>query len=149
MEFINEVLEDIWKDRYQKNGETLEDNILRVAQFCGKTEEDITKFKEVMINGLFFPAGRTMSNSGIGKALTLNNCFVAPEIQDSLEDIFAKVTLGARTHQRGGGIGYDFSQIRPKGTPTSNDAIASGALSFMDVFNAQTNTILQGNRRKQ
>jgi len=77
----------------------------------------------------------------------MNNCFVAPQIKDSLDDIFKKVALGAKTHQRGGGIGYDFSQIRPKGTPTSNDAIASGAISFMDVFNAQTATILQGNRR--
>jgi ribonucleoside-diphosphate reductase alpha chain len=78
----------------------------------------------------------------------LNNCFVAPQIKDSLDDIFDKVKLGAMTHQKGGGIGYDFSQLRPKGTPTSNDAIASGAISFMDCFNAQTATILQGNRRK-
>ena len=79
--------------------------------------------------------------------MTLNNCFVAPQIKDDLTDIFSKVALGARTHQKGGGIGYDFSQLRPSGTPTSNDAIASGAVSFMDVFNAQTATILQGNRR--
>jgi ribonucleoside-diphosphate reductase alpha chain len=77
----------------------------------------------------------------------MNNCFVAPQIKDSLDDIFNKVALGAKTHQKGGGIGYDFSQLRPKGTPTSNDAIASGAISFMDVFNSQTATILQGNRR--
>jgi len=96
---------------------------------------------------MFFPAGRTMSNSGIGKDLTLNNCFVAPQIKDDLTDIFDKVSLGASTHQKGGGIGYDFSQLRPKGSPTTNDAIASGAVSFMDVFNAQTATILQGNRR--
>ena len=88
-----------------------------------------------------------MSNSNIGKNLTLNNCFVAPQIQDDLQDIFTKVKLGAVTHQKGGGIGYDFSQLRPKGTPTSNDAIASGNVSFMDVFNAQTATILQGGRR--
>lgn len=147
MEFINEVLKQIWEDRYKKNNETINENFKRVATYCGKTQEDIDNFYNLMANGEFFPAGRTMSNSGIGKSLTLNNCFVAPIIQDSLEDIFNKVSLGAKTHQRGGGIGYEFSQIRPKGTPTSNDAIASGALSFMDVFNAQTATILQGNRR--
>ena len=64
-----------------------------------------------------------------------------------MDDIFAKVALGARTHQRGGGIGYDFSDLRPAGEMTSNDAVASGPVSFMDVFNAQTATILQGNRR--
>ena len=147
MEFVNEVLENIWKDRYRKNGETLDDNFRRVAEYVGKTQEEKQEFYDVMKDVLFLPAGRTMSNSGIGRNLTLNNCFVAPQVKDDLSDIFSKVSLGAKTHQRGGGIGYDFSQLRPKGSPTSNDAIASGAISFMDVFNAQTATILQGNRR--
>lgn len=95
----------------------------------------------------FFPGGRTMSNAGIGESLTLNNCFTANSILDSLDGIFDAVKLGAQTHQRGGGIGYDFSSLRPAGSRTSNDAIASGPVSFMNVFNAQTATILQGNRR--
>ena len=146
-EFVNKVLEQIWSDRYQKNGETFDDNLKRVAKHCAQSSKEEKEFYDVMKNKLFFPAGRTMSNSGIGRDLTLNNCFVAPQISDDLTDIFEKVALGAKTHQRGGGIGYDFSQLRPKGTPTSNDAIASGAVSFMDVFNAQTATILQGGRR--
>ena len=147
MEFVNEILENIWKDRYRKNNETLDDNFRRVAKYISKTEEEEKEFYNIMKNILFLPAGRTMSNSGIGRDLTLNNCFVAPQIKDDLSDIFNKVSLGAKTHQKGGGIGYDFSQLRPKGSPTSNDAVASGAVSFMDVFNAQTATILQGNRR--
>ena len=147
MEFINEVLENIWKDRYRKYNENLDDNFKRVAVYVGKNPDEIEEFYNVMKDVLFLPAGRTMSNSGIGRDLTLNNCFVAPQIKDDLTDIFAKVSLGAKTHQKGGGIGYDFSQLRPKGSPTSNDAIASGAISFMDVFNSQTATILQGNRR--
>ena len=147
MKFVNEILENIWKDRYRKNDETLDDNFRRVAKYISKTEEEEDEFYNVMKDVLFLPAGRTMSNSGIGRDLTLNNCFVAPQIKDDLTDIFNKVSLGAKTHQKGGGIGYDFSQLRPKGSPTSNDAVASGAISFMDVFNAQTSTILQGNRR--
>lgn len=147
MDFVNSILENIWKDRYQKHGETLDDNFERVCTYCSKNDEEKQEFLNVMKQRLFFPAGRTMSNSGIGKTLTLNNCFVAPQIKDDLGDIFDKVKLGSITHQKGGGIGYDFSQLRPKGSPTSNDAIASGAVSFMDVFNAQTATILQGNRR--
>lgn len=143
----NPVLYDIWKDRYSKNGESVEENIRRVAKYCATNEKEEEEFFNVMNNGYFFPAGRTMSNAGIGRDLTLNNCFVAPQVKDDLSDIFNKVALGARTHQRGGGIGYDFSQLRPAGSPTSNDAIASGPISFMDVFNAQTATILQGNRR--
>ena len=96
---------------------------------------------------MFLPAGRTMSNSGIGESLTLNNCYTAPQIPDDLSSIFDSVKLGAITHKAGGGIGYDFSKIRPAGQPTSNDAIASGPVSFMEVFNTQTSTILQGNRR--
>lgn len=146
--FANEIVKKIWKDRYQKNGETPEENLHRVAKWCSLgVKEDEDKFFEIMDKGLFFPAGRVMSNAGIGKELSCNNCFTAPVIRDDLSDIFAKVALGARTHQRGGGIGYDFSNLRPKGSPTSNDAVASGAVSFMDVFNAQTATILQGNRR--
>lgn len=147
MKFANEIIENIWRDRYCKNNESLEDNFRRVAKFCGKNTEEEEEFFNVMNKGLFFPAGRTMSNSGIGSKLTLNNCFVASQIQDNYEDIFDKVKLGAITHQRGGGIGYDFSQLRPKGAPTSNNAVASGAVSFMDVFNTQTETTIQGQRR--
>lgn len=145
--FVNEVLEGIYKDRYPKNGETYEENLKRVAKFVSKNEDEESLFFELMSQGWFFPAGRTMSNSGIGKNLTLNNCFIAPQCEDSLDSIFKQVALGARVHQRGGGIGYDFSNIRPAGSPTSNEAIASGPVSFMNVFNAQTSTILQGNRR--
>ena len=147
MEFVNSIIENIWKDRYQKNEETVSENLRRVANFCAKTREEEERFYDVMSKGLFFPGGRTMSNSGIGTKLNLNNCFVAPQVQDSYDDIYDKVKLGAITHQRGGGIGYDFSQLRPSGSPTSNGAIASGAVSFMDVFNAQTETTIQGQRR--
>ena len=145
--FENKIFENIWKDRYQKNGETYNENLRRVADFCGKTEEEKDDFYELMASRKFFPGGRTMSNSGIGTRLTLNNCFVAPKIIDDLGKIFETVRLGALTHQKGGGIGYDFSGLRPAGTPTSNDAVASGPVSFANVFNAQTATILQGNRR--
>jgi len=145
--FVNPVFEEIWRDRYQKNGETYDESLHRVADFCGKTPEERNSFYDLMAEGKFFPGGRTMSNSGIGTRLGLNNCFVAPMIPDDLGGIFGMVQLGAITHQRGGGIGYDFSGLRPAGTPTSNDAIASGPVSFANVFNAQTETILQGNRR--
>ncbi len=147
MTFTNQTSKEIWQDRYQKNNETLRENIERVARHCATNEEDYMAFEQLMGDGLFFPAGRTMSNAGIGRTLTLNNCYVSPMIKDDMTDIFNKVKLGALTHKAGGGIGYSFSQLRPNGTPTSNDAIASGAISFMDVFNAQTATIMQGSRR--
>ena len=102
MEFINESIKKTWEDRYKKGDETVEDNLRRVARFCSKNKEEEDEFFDVMWNGYFYPAGRTISNSAIGSKLTLNNCFVAPQVQDNYEDIFSKVKLGAVTHQRGG-----------------------------------------------
>ena len=147
MDFTNPILSQIWKDRYCKNNETLDDNLKRVANYCSTTNQEQTEFYNIMKEGLFFPAGRTMSNSGIGKTLTLNNCFLNPVIHDNIDSIFNCVKYGAITHKAGGGIGYDFSLIRPNGTPTSNEAIASGVVSFMKVFDTQTETIMQGSRR--
>ena len=147
IEIQNQALKNIWQDRYQKNNETIEENVKRVAGYIATNDYEYESFCEVMSNGEFFPAGRTMSNAGIGETLTLNNCFLHPIVEDSMESIFDAVKCGAVTHKAGGGIGYDFSQIRPNGTPTSNQAIASGVVSFMDVFNAQTATVMQGSRR--
>lgn len=151
--FVNEVYESIWKDRYQKNGESYDNQLWRVADFVASAEGDwnapkwAEKFFSIMKEGYFFPAGRTMSNAGIGEKLTLNNCFVAPIVGNSMEQIFNAVKLGAMTHKAGGGIGYAFSNLAPNGYRTRNDAIASGPVSFMDVFNAQTATVQQGSRR--
>ena len=147
MQIENVISRQIWEDRYKKGDETFEDNLRRVAKYTATNKKEEQDFFNVMRDRLFFPAGRTMSNSGIGENLTLNNCFVANSVQDNIDGIFDRVKLGAKTHQRGGGIGYDFSLIRPSGTPTSNDAIASGVVSFMNVFDSQTATILQGGRR--
>lgn len=147
MRIENEILYNIWKDRYRKGNETIDDNLRRVAKYIALNKEEENDFYNVMNNGFFFPAGRTMSNSGIGSALTLGNCFTLNFVEDNIVDIFDKVKMGAITQKAGGGTGYEFSKIRPNGTPTSNDAIASGVVSFMDVFNAQTSCILQGGRR--
>ena len=153
--FVNEVYESIWKDRYQKNGESYDTQLWRVADFIATAESSIKEIRDkwaekffiIMKEGYFFPAGRTMSNAGIGEKLTLNNCFVAPIVGNSMEQIFDAVKLGAMTHKAGGGIGYAFSNLAPNGYKTRNDAIASGPVSFMDVFNAQTATVQQGSRR--
>ena len=147
MNIKNEALKQIWSDRYKKNNETIEDNIRRVAKYCSNNTEQEQKFFHIMNNGLFFPAGRTMSNAGVGKDLTLNNCFNLNFVEDSIDDIFDKVKMGAKTHKRGGGTGYEYSKIRPNGSPTSNEAIASGVVSFLHVFDTQTATIMSGGRR--
>lgn len=139
----------VWQDRYCKNNETIEQNIERVANYIFKDNPNWQySLQQTMLQKRFFPAGRTMSNAGIGQNLTLNNCFVLNHVEDSMEEIFEKVKYGALTQKAGGGTGYDFSKIRPKGSPTSNDAVASGVVSFIEAFDSQTKTVLQGNRRK-
>lgn len=143
----NLISKEIWNDRYRKHDETFEEQLKRVADYIGSTDKEKQDFYDVMIDGLFYPAGRTMSNSGIGKSLTLNNCFSLNFVPDSMEGIFNFVKYGAITQKAGGGTGYNFSLLRPNGTPTSNEAIASGVVSFMNAFDAQTHTVLQGSRR--
>ena len=144
---INKVSQQIWEDRYQKNKETFEDNIARVAKYLALDDKEFEMFYDVMERCLFYPAGRIMSNSDIGRNLTLNNCFTLNLVPDNMEGIFEYVKKGAITQKAGGGTGYNFSLLRPNGTPTSNDAVASGVVSFMDAFDSQTHTVLQGNRR--
>lgn len=147
MQIKNPVSYQIWKDRYCKNNETEDGNLHRVAKFCSNNEQEEKDLFNLLDNRLFFYGGRTMSNAGIGSSLTLNNCFNLNSVPDSIDGIFDAVRIGALTQKAGGGTGYDFSVIRPNGMPTSNDAIASGTVSFMKVFDTQTNTILQGGRR--
>ena len=143
----NIISKQIWEDRYRKNNETFDDNIKRVAKHISTNDDEYEEFYNVMNRRLFMPAGRTMSNSGIGKSLTLNNCFTLNLVPDSMEGIFEYVKSGALVQKAGGGTGYNFSLLRPNGTPTSNDAVASGVVSFMNAFDSQTHTVLQGSRR--
>ena len=148
MEIKNLVSKQIWEKKKKKNGETIEEGLKRVAGYLSTNEEEYEDFYNVMNDRLFFPAGRTMSNSGIGKILTLNNCTTLNFIPDNMEGIFEYVKYGALTQKAGSGTGYNFSLLRPNGSPTSNDAVASGVVSFMNAFDAQTHTVLQGSRRK-
>ena len=143
----NKISQQIWEDRYRKENETFEDNLKRVAKYIAFNEEEYKNFYNVMNEGLFYPAGRTMSNAGIGRNLTLNNCFTLNLVPDNMGGIYEYVKYGAITQKAGGGTGYNFSLLRPNGTPTSNDAVASGVVSFINAFNAQTHTVLQGGRR--
>lgn len=103
MNFTNPVSEEIWRDRYQHDSkENLDGNIRRVAKFCSNTEQEEQEFYEIMNKGLFFPAGRPMSNAYEGTKLTLNNCFIEPSISDDLMEIFEAVKISAKVQQLGG-----------------------------------------------
>ena len=91
----------------------------------------------------FLPAGRILAGAGTGRNVTLFNCFVMGTIPDDMGGIFEHLREAALTMQQGGGIGYDFSTLRPKGAPVKGvGADASGPLSFMDVWDAMCRTIM-------
>ncbi len=97
----------------------------------------------------FIPAGRILAGAGTNRAVTLFNCYVMGSIPDSIPGIFSGLSEAAQTLQQGGGIGHDFSTLRPKGAPVmSVGADASGPLSFMDVWDAMCRTIMSAGARR-
>jgi ribonucleoside-diphosphate reductase alpha chain len=107
------------------------------------------RFFELMSGFRFLPAGRILAGAGTGRDVTLCNCFVMGVIDDSMEGIFDALKEGALTMQRGGGVGYDFSTLRPAGTAAdSSGAIASGPVSFMRIWDAMCSTMLSTGARR-
>jgi ribonucleoside-diphosphate reductase alpha chain len=106
-------------------------------------------FADAMADFAFLPAGRILAGAGSGRTVTLFNCFVMGRIEDDLSSIFANVKEAALTMQQGGGIGHDFSTLRPKGAPVKSiGADASGPVSFMDVWDAMCRTIMSAGARR-
>ncbi len=106
-------------------------------------------FAQAMGDLAFLPAGRILAGAGSGRGVTLFNCFVMGRIDDDLASIFENVKEAALTMQQGGGIGHDFSTLRPKGALVrSIGADASGPVSFMDVWDAMCRTIMSAGARR-
>jgi ribonucleoside-diphosphate reductase alpha chain len=150
----------IWDAKYrlkQPDGTpvdlTIEDTWRRVARALAAVERDPgaweARFTEALEDFRFLPAGRILSGAGTARRVTLFNCFVMGRIEDDLGGIFAHLREAALTMQQGGGIGYDFSTLRPKGAPVKGvGADASGPLSFMDVWDAMCRTIMSAGARR-
>jgi len=142
------VVDSILSARYLRKGEkNYEDICRRVASALAEDESDKARFFEAMLSLRFLPNSPTLMNAGtdIGQ---LSACFTLP-VPDSIDGIFDAMKEGAIIHKTGGGTGYNFSHIRPEGSPVqSTDGVASGPISFMRVFNAATDVIKQGGRRR-
>ena len=107
------------------------------------------RFEAALADFKFLPAGRIIAGAGTGRSVTLFNCFVMGVIPDNLEGIFAHLREAALTMQQGGGVGMDFSPIRPAGAPVRGvGAKASGPLSFMDAWDAMCRTVMSAGQRR-
>jgi ribonucleoside-diphosphate reductase alpha chain len=134
---------------------SVEDSWTRVARAAAEAESPDKRgqwtdsFAQAFADYRFLPAGRILAGAGTGRAVTLFNCFVMGRIDDDLSSIFAHLREAALTMQQGGGIGYDFSTLRPMGAPVKGvGADASGPLSFMDVWDSMCRTIMSAGARR-
>lgn len=157
-ETISEIIWDI-KYRYRYHDKIIDKNIQntwrRIAKAIAKVEisslqkEWEKKFYRILENFCFLPGGRIIAGSGTKHHVTLFNCFVMPIKEDSLTGIFEAIKEGAITLQQGGGVGYDFSTLRPQGSRVlKTDAEASGPVSFMRIWNAMCATMLSTGARR-
>ncbi|WP_298312138.1 adenosylcobalamin-dependent ribonucleoside-diphosphate reductase [Reyranella sp.] len=125
----------------------------RVARALAAPERDpelwAGRFHEALSGFKFLPAGRVIAGAGTGRTVTLFNCFVMGTIADDMSGIFENLREAALTMQQGGGIGHDFSSLRPQGAPVVGvGADASGPLSFMDVWDSMCRTIMSAGSRR-
>ena len=158
--FAAPIAEQIWDMKYRFKhadgspiDQTVEDTWRRIARDLARAESDPAtwegRFYDALEDFKFLPAGRITAGAGTARQVTLFNCFVMGTIPDSLSGIFEMLKEAALTMQQGGGIGYDFSTIRPKGAAVSGVAAdASGPLSFMDVWDAMCRTIMSAGSRR-
>ncbi len=154
------ISQDIWEMKYRLRAlsgdaldETLDDSFRRVAKALAAAEEKPddweSPFFESMRDLRFLPAGRILAGAGSDRDVTLFNCFVMGQIPDSMDGIFSQLREAALTLQMGGGIGYDFSTLRPRGAAVMGvGADASGPLSFMDVWDSMCRTIMSAGYRR-
>ncbi|MBJ6372254.1 adenosylcobalamin-dependent ribonucleoside-diphosphate reductase [Sedimentitalea arenosa] len=158
--FAAPIAEQIWDMKYRfkdasgtPKDQSVEDTWRRIARDLARVEQDPDLWEERFYAALedfrFLPAGRITAGAGTARQVTLFNCFVMGTIPDSMGGIFEMLKEAALTMQQGGGIGYDFSTIRPKGAAVSGVAAdASGPLSFMDVWDAMCRTIMSAGSRR-
>ena len=159
--FFAPIAEQIWDMKYRLKAadgtpvdRTLQDTWARIARALAQDEPDPAlwepRFYAALEDFRFLPAGRITAGAGTGRSVTLFNCFVMGTIPDSMGGIFEALKEAALTMQQGGGIGYDFSTIRPKGAAVKGVAAdASGPLSFMDVWDAMCRTIMSAGSRRR
>ena len=158
--FATPLAETIWRTRYRHvdahggGDETPADTWRRVATALAAVETADAdgwsgRFEAILAERAFLPGGRVLAGAGTARRVTLFNCFVMGTLEDSLDSIFDSLKEGAVTMQAGGGVGYDFSTLRPAGSLAhATGRIASGPVSFMHIWDAMCGTILSTGARR-
>ena len=143
------ISQEIDKMKYRQEGESFDEKIKRIAKSLSDGIEHQYELEEILGEMRFLPAGRVQSAIGSRRITTAYNCFVSGTIEDSMNDIMARAAEAAETMRRGGGIGYDFSTIRPRGDEIKSlQSKSSGPVSFMGIFDAVCQTIASSGHRR-
>ncbi len=155
------LAEEIWTAKYRfrpsehEGDACFAESAARVAKAVAAIEQPEirrqweTSFREAIEDFRFIPAGRVLAGAGTERSVTLFNCFVMGTIPDSLDGIFAHLKQAALTMQQGGGVGMDFSTLRPAGSIVHGvGADASGPLTFMDCWDAMCRTVQSAGQRR-
>lgn len=148
---MREKLAEITDQLKYRDGpnETKWDKAWRLARATADDEEHAEKLFEIFYNNRFLQAGRIQAAMGATKDVTAFNCFVSPIIEDDFNSIFSVLSKGGQTLRLGGGQGFDFSNLRPRGSHiVSLDTTASGPISFMDVYDSMCKTVVSAGHRR-
>jgi ribonucleoside-diphosphate reductase alpha chain len=152
--FTADISRRVWETKYRFRGgdRTVQDTWRRVARALAAAERDPAwepRFYEALSGFKFLPGGRIQAGAGTARRVTLFNCFVMGTIEDSIDGIFDAIKEGALTMQQGGGVGYDFSTLRPRGLAAKSvGGVASGPVSFMRIWDATCATLLSTGARR-
>ena len=149
----------VWSSRYRysRAGEHIEADLeatfLRVARAVAAVEHEperwLSSYMDVLNGFRFLPGGRVLAGAGTDRQVTLFNCFVSGPLDDSIAGILDSLKETALTMQQGGGVGVDFSDLRPRGDlAAKTGAIASGPVSFMRIWDSLCETMLATSSRR-
>ena len=143
------ISDEIDTIKYRQKGEDFYSKIVRIAGALKDSATHFEEFKDALRTMRFLPAGRVQNAMGATRKTTAFNCFVSGNIEDSMDSIMGRAAQAAETMRRGGGIGYDFSKLRPRGDLIKSlDSKASGAVSFMGIFDSVCQTIASSGHRR-
>ena len=135
--------------KYRQEDESFDDKVKRLASSMSDDNDHRLELEDIFGYLRFLPAGRVQNAMGSRRITTAYNCFVSGKINDSMDSIMDMASEAAETMRRGGGIGYDFSNIRPRGDLIrSLQSKSSGPVSFMGIFDAVCQTIASSGHRR-
>ena len=143
------ISEEIDAMKYRQEGESFDDKIKRMAGALNDNPEHQLELEDIFGNMRFLPAGRVQNAMGSKRITTAFNCFVSGLVEDNMKSIMKRAAEAAETMRKGGGIGYDFSRLRPRGDHINSlDSQSSGPVSFMGIFDAVCQTIASSGHRR-